>query len=258
MVNTIALGVKKLEVLVQLHAQNLIYFDARWDVDCLKFRKELSVLLSRKSDNGILFHCDLDVDSEAEEYVIDGLHITKLPVLVYYQGSTDPLRIVSDRNEILQCIHTTNFLADINVYNPGLCKQISDKQFIQNVLFASDGGIGVLFVAGDKSSVGKTTTCLCILASLLTLGVSSDDIAYIKPVTQCEAEQPIARFCRRMGVTCEPIGPVVFYKGFTRAFLAKETETSQELLDKSAAAVKSIGRNKKFVLIDGVGYPSVG
>jgi hypothetical protein len=61
-----------------------------------------------------------------------------------------------------------------------------------------------------------------------------------------------------MGIACEAIGPVVFYKGFTRAFLGGETESSKELLDKSAGAVNAIGAGKKFVLIDGVGYPSVG
>lgn len=66
------------------------------------------------------------------------------------------------------------------------------------------------------------------------------------------------RFCQRLGVACRAIGPVVFYKGFTRAFLSGETETSAELLSKSAQAVSEISRGKRFVLIDGVGYPSVG
>ena len=38
----------------------------------------------------------------------------------------------------------------------------------------------VLFLSGDKSSVGKSSTCLAILASLKRVGVSPSAIAYIK------------------------------------------------------------------------------
>lgn len=54
------------------------------------------------------------------------------------------------------------------------------------------------------------------------------------------------------------VGPVVFYKGFTRAFLEGNTETSQELLESVHKAVDNISIGKKLVIIDGVGYPSVG
>jgi hypothetical protein len=50
-----------------------------------------------------------------------------------------------------------------------------------------------LFLSGDRSSVGKTTTCLSTISSLIRLGVSPKYIAYIKPVTQCEAEQQIIK-----------------------------------------------------------------
>jgi hypothetical protein len=129
-----------------------------------------------------------------------------------------------------------------------------------------------LFVSGDRSSVGKTTTCLGLLASLVESGVPPSSLAYIKPVTQCEAEQPVTRYCRAIGIRdapgartmCQHVeyvpvcvnflslthtyslsvflsfsvpfplrtsGPVIFYKGFTRAFLAGETPSSAELLD---------------------------
>jgi hypothetical protein len=54
------------------------------------------------------------------------------------------------------------------------------------------------------------------------------------------------------------VGPVVFYKGFTRAYLDGTTETSSELLEGVLKAVEDISEGKKLVLIDGVGYPSVG
>ena len=119
-------------------------------------------------------------------------------------------------------------------------------------------GIGRLFLSGDKSSVGKTTLCLSFIKSLLKSGLSCVDIAYIKPVTQCEAEQPITRFCRDMGIDHINIGPVVFYQGFTRAFLAGDTDSSSALLGKVVESVRKLEIGKKIVVIDGVGYPSVG
>ena len=40
-----------------------------------------------------------------------------------------------------------------------------------------------LFVSGDKSSVGKSSICLAILASLVRLGADPSTIAYIKVST---------------------------------------------------------------------------
>ena len=73
-----------------------------------------------------------------------------------------------------------------------------------------------IFISGDRSSVGKSTTCLAIIAALVKLGVDPNAIAYIKPVTQCESEQPITRYCNKVGIVNQGIGPIVFYKGFTR------------------------------------------
>ena len=114
------------------------------------------------------------------------------------------------------------------------------------------------YVSGDQSSVGKTTTCMLLLASFLRHGLTASDIAYIKPVTQCEAEQGISRFCAATGITCVDIGPLVFYKGFTRAYLAGETEPASVLLQNIKAAVDSLRNKHRVVLVDGVGYPSVG
>jgi dethiobiotin synthetase len=115
-----------------------------------------------------------------------------------------------------------------------------------------------IFIAGDSSSVGKTTTCMYLLASLLHCNYLPHELAYIKPVTQCEAEQSISIFCQQVGIACVPIGPVVFYKGFTRSFLANETCTTHQLLEQIESAVNALKMNKKLIIIDGVGYPSVG
>ena len=91
-----------------------------------------------------------------------------------------------------------------------------------------------LFVAGDKSQVsthwsiytncvrtkriwmfqvGKSSTCLGILSCLLHAGYAPEELAYIKPVTQCEKPQLIQTFCEEKGIDAVPIGPVVFYSG---------------------------------------------
>ena len=68
--------------------------------------------------------------------------------------------------------------------------------------------------------------------NLLDEGYKVNEIGYIKPVTQCESVQLIQKYCTSMGIECIGIGPIVFYSGFTRAYLNNETESSEELLQK--------------------------
>jgi len=118
-----------------------------------------------------------------------------------------------------------------------------------------------LFIAGDRSQVGKSSICLGLLGALLSSGkYKPSDLAYIKPATQCEQTQLVEEYCKQKGITdCVAVGPIVYYKGFTRAFLKGETgETSKQLLQKASDAVDKLALNKKVVIIDGVGYPAVG
>jgi hypothetical protein len=118
-----------------------------------------------------------------------------------------------------------------------------------------------IFIAGDRSQVGKSSICMGILGALLKSGkYSPADLAYIKPATQCEQTQLVQEFCNSRGIlSCVPIGPIVYYKGFTRAFLRGESgETSEQLLQKASDAVDELAVDKKVVIIDGVGYPAVG
>lgn len=115
-----------------------------------------------------------------------------------------------------------------------------------------------IFVAGDRSSVGKSSVCLGVIGSLLRSGYSPDSLAYIKPATQSESVQLIQVFCKRNDITCVPIGPVVYYRGFTRAFLAGETASTEQLLEQAGRAVDRVARGKRVVLVDGVGFPAVG
>ena len=110
-----------------------------------------------------------------------------------------------------------------------------------------------LFVAGGATHAGKSTVCLGILqAALEKYGASN--IAYVKAATQDEREDTVSRFCAankieyRSGKQC----PIVYYAGFTRAFLDGSAGTSAQWLDRVASVVDDLAQNRKFVLIDGV------
>ncbi|CAN0335673.1 unnamed protein product, partial [Discosporangium mesarthrocarpum] len=106
--------------------------------------------------------------------------------------------------------------------------------------------------------VGKSSVCLGLLGSLLRLGLNPSEVCYIKPATQCEMPQLVTTWCKARGVACRGIGPVVFYKGFTREFLKGALGTSEDLLEEIKEAVHSISKGKQVAVIDGVGYPAVG
>ncbi|KAL7482389.1 hypothetical protein ACHAW6_008062 [Cyclotella cf. meneghiniana] len=144
----------------------------------------------------------------------------------------------------------------------GKLRPTSIKQNIVNrrIHTNSDPAIRI-FIAGDRSQVGKSSICMGILGALLkSEKYSPADLAYIKPATQCEQTQLVQEFCNSKGIlSCVPIGPIVYYKGFTRAFLRGESgETSEQLLQKASDAVDQLAVGKKVVIIDGVGYPAVG
>jgi len=117
----------------------------------------------------------------------------------------------------------------------------------------------LLFISGDKSQVGKSSVCLGLMASLLDFYPASS-LAYIKPATQCEKQQPVTAFCKEYGIDFveERLSPVIFFAGFTRAFLNHETDSSATMLENIKNAVSNLGRGKKVILVDGVGYPAVG
>ncbi len=115
-----------------------------------------------------------------------------------------------------------------------------------------------LYVMGAESGVGKSTICLGILAQLLASGFSADQLAYIKPLTQCIEKQPVAQFCEQKNIQHRDIGSLFFSKGFSKDFIAGLTQGSAELLAEALAAIAAIGQGKAVVIIDGVGDPAVG
>jgi len=115
-----------------------------------------------------------------------------------------------------------------------------------------------LYVMGAESGAGKSTVCLGILAQLLASGFTADQLAYIKPVTQCVAKQPVALFCEQRQVSCREIGSLTFKKGFSKDFIDGLTPGPDALLAEVLATIHTISKGKTVVIIDGVGDPSVG
>jgi dethiobiotin synthetase len=115
-----------------------------------------------------------------------------------------------------------------------------------------------IYVMGSESGAGKSTVCLGILAQLLASGLTPDQLAYIKPATQCITKQTVALFCEQTKIPYIDIGNLVFRKGFSRDFIDGLTKRSDELMADVLASILNIGKGKNVVIIDGVGDPSVG
>jgi len=111
---------------------------------------------------------------------------------------------------------------------------------------------------GSSSSVGKTTLCKYLLAQLLLDGYKPEQLAYIKPMTQCIEKQAVTVFCENKLITHKSIGSLVFSSGFTKDFIDGLTKTSGELLEDILAEISQISENKEIVIIDGIGAPSTG
>jgi dethiobiotin synthetase len=170
-------------------------------------------------------------------------------------GSRDLVSALSERS-----LDTTSFISGISNKVRRTVEGIESMLGIHNVADDSTRSKSALriFVAGDRSSVGKSSVCLGILGNLLATGYAASDLGYIKPATQSESTQLIEEYCKYTGIACVPIGPLVYYRGFTRAFLAGETASTEQLLADCGRAVDQVARGKRVVLVDGVGFPAVG
>ncbi|KAL3769589.1 hypothetical protein ACHAWU_005541 [Discostella pseudostelligera] len=196
----------------------------------------------------------------SERYRLKHVHFNGAPLESLFMQHSLPSSSSDETNFVLSVGDAWSRLFDTSgemmpsSSRPPLSNNVSNRR-------KSDGPAIRIFIAGDRSQVGKSSICLGLLGSLLNSGkYTPDDLAYIKPATQCEQTQLVEEYCKYKGITaCVPVGPIVYYKGFTRAFLKGETgETSDELLQKASHAVDKLALNKKVVIIDGVGYPSVG
>ena len=244
-----------------------------------------TILINFNGAHSMKLVSEHDNEVMAEDHILNELKLSDLPELVIYSryplgnthsktisDITDMYSIYTARlvNILQDTVSFLSFLTAAQQYAKLLAGNVFDsisdpltnQSRIIHTLFNNQKlgtvNLGLLFVSGDKSSVGKSSTCLGLLASLVNLGVPPSSLAYIKPVTQCEAEQSITKYCEKVGIAHQGIGPVVFYKGFTRAYLQGSTESAEEMLRQVLDAVRTIGNGKQFIVVDGVGYPSVG
>lgn len=125
---------------------------------------------------------------------------------------------------------------------------------------ATSSGCVRVFVAGAVTHVGKTSVCLGLLAALRNAGLKASELGYIKPATQCEAPDLLSKWCAAEGVeyVAGENAPLVFFSGFTRSFLAGEQGTSAQWLQKIQDKIASMSEGRRVLIIDGVGFPSVG
>lgn len=235
--------IDELRTFLLARQSTVVVFQAQWMG--AQAKKVVETFL-RESDSGVTVYAEVDGEYW-EDYCVHELQVLELPAFVRF--SFDRPMTILYKNNIL-----SKPLGD-HLVCANIAKQ-SSRKFLDHIQDCDCSA--TLFVAGDRSSVGKSSICLALIASLISLGCDPHHLAYIKPVTQCEAEQEISRYCAGVGIECRSIGPVVFYKGFTRAYLKGETEGSQDLINHAVQAVKEIQIGKKLVIVDGVGYPSVG
>ena len=126
-----------------------------------------------------------------------------------------------------------------------------------------------LMVSGSGSQCGKTTACLAILGAALHAGFKSEQVAYIKPVTQCEDDMLAA--CRnrpdllsawtmRHGVAnvSGKDAPQIFFSGFSKSFLEQKQPTSQQICSRIETEVTKLSEGRRLLVIDGVGHPAEG
>lgn len=120
------------------------------------------------------------------------------------------------------------------------------------------------FVASTGQHVGKTTTCLGLVAGLKK---RYDRVGFIKPVGQEHVQTPegirvdkdvtLFKEWFRLPYSYESMSPVLFPRGFTRDFLDGKVETD-DLLKKITTARDQIEENSDCMVIEGTGHVGVG
>ncbi len=104
----------------------------------------------------------------------------------------------------------------------------------------SSSGAHILYVCGDESGVGKTTVCMGILCGALQLGYKPEELAYIKPCTQCEDVQLLWKWCEAEGIDHNGIGPILYRAGYTQEVIDGKHGTAAERIAKVKAAVHAL------------------
>jgi len=115
-----------------------------------------------------------------------------------------------------------------------------------------------LYIMGSASGVGKTTVCEGLLTQLLFNGYQPEQLAYIKPMTQCTDTQAVTVFCESKHISHQSIGSLVFKKGFTKDFIDGLIKNPANLLEDILMEIAQISVGKDIVIVDGVGGLSTG
>jgi len=137
-----------------------------------------------------------------------------------------------------------------------------------------------IYVLGTARNIGKTVTCIGIIAKLLSSenGCSLDEIGYIKPVGQetvtvlssegvpIQADKDAVLITSLLGMTChdyEKVSPIVWRGGLTASFIDDAENGDpmagrEALLDRIREAYECISEGMKIVIVEGTGQPGVG
>jgi len=118
----------------------------------------------------------------------------------------------------------------------------------------------LLYVSGDQSGIGKSSIIIALLHLLTTRHhIPPSQLAYIKPATQCQDITTTAKYCHHRHIAHVDLGPVIFYSGYTQQCIDHTApDTTDQRHTNIQAAVHKLAQGKRYVLVDGVGYPAVG
>ncbi len=137
-----------------------------------------------------------------------------------------------------------------------------------------------LFVLGTHRNVGKTVTCIGLVAKLLSdeHDYSIDEIGYIKPVGQqtltvlnnegvpVQADKDAVVLTTLMGISSpgyEQISPVIWRGGLTASFIDEAAiqgpqRGKQAFMRRIREAYEQVAVGKRIVVVEGTGQPGVG
>ena len=120
------------------------------------------------------------------------------------------------------------------------------------------------FIAATGQNVGKTTTCLGLVAGLKKRYAT---VGYIKPIGQeyvetdsgIPVDKDVVLFKGHFQLTdsYEEMSPVLFPKGFTRDYLDGKVDLAA-LIQKISRSFASIAKKNEITIIEGTGHTGVG
>eukprot|EP00494_Astrolonche_serrata_P026336 UN26597 len=88
--------------------------------------------------------------------------------------------------------------------------------------------------------------------------IQSRRASVYKPCTQCVSVQIVTKFCEENNIAHTSWGPVIYKKGYTYEAIDEGSVGRVKRMDSVINSILEIGKGKKLVLVDGVGYASVG